>query len=106
MGYSPLHLVTGKAVVFPGVTVGNLSTDSLCENEVVRRIVERHPKVTEEFRKAEYLNKLKQASNTRVKSFQNTKIEAGEKVFFQNKNYKGWHGPAEVFCMKGNEVWL
>ena len=49
LGYSPLHLVTGKALVFPGETVGNLSTDSLCENEVVRRIVERHPKVAEEF---------------------------------------------------------
>ena len=35
LGYCPLQLVTGKSVTFPGISVGNIATDSLCENEVV-----------------------------------------------------------------------
>ena len=106
LGYTPMHLATGKSVIFPGIAVGNKATDSLTEHEVVRKIVERHPRVTEEFRKAEYLNKLKFASKTRVKSFNNRKYEAGDKVYYQSKNDKGWLGPAEVFGQKNNEVWL
>ena len=106
LGYSPLHLVTGKSVVFPGISVGNPATDSMSENEAVRRIVERHPKITEQFRKSKYLEKLKQAGCTRVRSFQHSRFSAGDKIFFQRKNNKGWDGPAEVFCQKGNEIWL
>ena len=88
LGYSPLHLVTGKTVTFPGLTMGNIATDSLCENEIVRKIVERHLRVTEEFRKAEYLKKLETAAKTRVKSFNHSKYECGDKVFFQNMKGK------------------
>ena len=100
LGYSPLHLVTGNSIIFPGIVTENISTDSLSENESIRRIIERHPKVTEEFRKAEYLNKLKQGSNTRVKSFNHATYKEGDKVFYQNKNNKGRNGPAEVFGQK------
>ena len=86
--------------------MGNIAMDSLFENEAIRRIVERHPRVTEEFRKAEYLNKIKQTEKPRLKQFNHHKYQTGEKVFFQNKSEKGWKGPAEVFTQKGNEVWL
>ena len=76
--------------------MGNPATDSMSENEAVRRIVEHHPKITEQFRKSEYLEKLKQAGCTRVKSFQHSRFSAGDKVFFQSKNNKGWDGHADL----------
>ena len=42
LGYSPLQLVTGKSMVFPGFATGNEGTDSLYDDEMVRRIMERH----------------------------------------------------------------
>ena len=33
LGYCPLQLFTGKSATFPGISVGNIATDSLCENE-------------------------------------------------------------------------
>ena len=36
LGYSPLQLVTGKAVALPGLTTGNLATESMTESEAVQ----------------------------------------------------------------------
>ena len=38
LGYSPLQLVTGKAVKIPGVTMGNEVTDSQFDSEVVKKL--------------------------------------------------------------------
>ena len=35
LGYTPLQLVTGKAVTLPGHTTGNLATESLTDCEAV-----------------------------------------------------------------------
>ena len=40
--YSPLQLMTGKGITFPGLTNGNLATDSLYDDEAVRMIMERY----------------------------------------------------------------
>ena len=58
-GYSPLTLVTGKAVSIPGLTMGNEGSESVTDAEVVRRIMETIHKVTREFREAETKVKLK-----------------------------------------------
>ena len=49
-GYSPLTLVTGKAVSIPGLTMGNEGNESVMDAEAVRRIMETIHKVTREFR--------------------------------------------------------
>ena len=36
LGYSPLQLVTGKAVTLPGLTTGNVSTESMTDCEDVQ----------------------------------------------------------------------
>ena len=62
LGFDPLSLVTGKAVVFPGVSAGDIATESLYDSEAVKRMIERHVLMTKRFREAEYENKLEKAS--------------------------------------------
>merc|ERR1711867_207939 len=52
-GYSPLTLVTGKAVTILGLTMGNEGSESVTDSEAVRRIMETIHKSTSEFREAE-----------------------------------------------------
>ena len=40
LGFTPLQLVTGKNVVFPGISTGNMATQSLYDDERVRMINE------------------------------------------------------------------
>ena len=55
LGYNPMTLVTGKSVVMPGITTGNLATESMFDSEAVKKIMERHHDVT---RRSERLNIL------------------------------------------------
>ena len=45
-GYSPLTLVTGKAVSIPGLTMRNEGNESETDGESVRRIMETIQKIT------------------------------------------------------------
>ena len=36
LGYSPLQLVTGKSVTLPGLTTGNVITESMTECEDIK----------------------------------------------------------------------
>ncbi len=49
-GFHPLQLMTGESVMIPGLTMGNLATDSVCDDERVRNIMERHYLMMKEFR--------------------------------------------------------
>ena len=42
LGFSPLQLVTGKNVLYPELVTGNGATYSLYNDEMVRKIMERH----------------------------------------------------------------
>merc|ERR1712237_308817 len=64
-GYSPLQLVTGKCIVLPGLSNGNLATESLYDNEAIRRIMERHHEVLKQYRQIEFTKKLERAKDTR-----------------------------------------
>ena len=67
LGYSPLQLVTEKSITLPGVTSGNLATESLYDDEAVRQIMVRHNKIMKEFREAEFVKKLERAKKTKLK---------------------------------------
>ena len=54
LGYSPLQLMTGKSIVLPGLTTGDAATDSLYDDETVRKIMERHYDLMRKFREAEF----------------------------------------------------
>ena len=49
LGYSPLQLVTGQAVMVPGLTTGNLETKSMTTSEAVRRTMQNLMGITSEF---------------------------------------------------------
>ena len=49
LGYTPLQLVTGKAVSLPGLTTGNVATESMTDSEVVQRTIELLNKTISEF---------------------------------------------------------
>ena len=67
LGYCPLQLVMGKSITLPGLTSGNLATESLYDDEAVRQIMERHHEIMKEFRQAEFTKKLEIAKKTRSK---------------------------------------
>lgn len=106
-GYAPLQLLTGRAVVVPGITNGNVATESLIsESEAVRRHIENQKEVNMKYREIEYGEKLKIALNSRNASFNDYLYTPGEKVFYQHKGGKQWFGPATVEKMEGRSVWI
>ena len=70
LGYSPLQLVTGKAVTLPGLTTGNVATESMTDSEAVQRTLENLTKIVAEFREADMRWKLKECQGIRVQSYQ------------------------------------
>ena len=53
LGYSPLQLVTGQAVMIPGLTTVNEVTESMTDSEAVRRTMENLIKITSEFQECD-----------------------------------------------------
>ena len=49
LGYTPLQLVTGKAVSLPGLTMGNVATESMTDSEAVQQTLELLNKTISEF---------------------------------------------------------
>ena len=86
-GYSPLMLVTGKAVSIPGLTMGSEGSESITDAEAVRKIMETIHKVTREFREAETKVKLRECQGIRTRSYQHQdNYIQGDKVWFQYKD--------------------
>ena len=107
LGYSPLQLATGKAVTIPGLTMGNVATDSSCDAESVKRIMERHSKMITDFREVDMRNKLKDCQRLRVMQYQHRRpFIQGDKVWYQHKDCNAWLGPAEVHSQQGQSVWI
>ena len=76
--------MTGKNVVFPGLVTGDEATGSLYDDEIVQKIMERHYSMMKEFRKLEFTKKLKKASNTRSRGYENVKIKEDYLVYYQH----------------------
>ena len=105
LGFSPLQLVTGKAVTLPGLTTGNVATESMTESEAVQRTVESLSRVVSEFREADMRKKLKECQNFRIPSYQHLRnYVEGDKVWYQPLNGTAWYGPAAVLCQRGSTV--
>ena len=69
----PSNWLLEKSVVFPGFTTGNEATDSLYDDEMVRKIMERHYERIKEFREQEFTKKLKKTKHTRSKGYEDLK---------------------------------
>ena len=66
LGFSPLQLVTGKAVTLPDLTKGNVATDSINDGEAVQKTIERIQKMVSMFREADMRRKLKDCQGVPV----------------------------------------
>ena len=66
-GYNPLTLMTGKSVVIPGISTGNIATESRFEDEAVREAMENCFEITKMFKETEFGSKLYKALKTRMK---------------------------------------
>ena len=69
LGYSPLQLVTGQAVMIPGLTTGNEATESMTDSEAVQRTMENLMRITSEFRESDMRKKLKDCQSLRVRDY-------------------------------------
>ena len=49
LGFSPLQLVTGKAVTLPGLTTGSRASESMTDSEAVQRTIENLARTISEF---------------------------------------------------------
>ena len=66
-GYCLLQLMTGKGITFPGLRTGDMATDSLYDDEAVRRIMERDYEGMKKFRETEFSRKLDKTRKLRLK---------------------------------------
>ena len=105
-GYTPLTLMTGKSIVHPGITTGNRATESIYEDEAVRKTMETHFEVTKEFREIEFGAKIDKVIETRMKGFEDMIVKKNDKVFYQTNNEKAWLGPAKVIDVDKNWVFI
>ena len=107
LGYSPLQLVTSKSVTLPGLTTGNVSTESMTDCEAIQRTIETLNKTVSEFCEADMKRKLKECQGIRTQAYQHLggNIE-GDRVWYQHINGNSWLGPAAVLCQRGQSVWL
>ena len=84
-------MVTGKIVVFPGFLNGNEVTNSLYDDEMVRKIMERHYEMMKEFREQEFKQKLRKTRHTRSKGYEYVTIKEGDLVYYQHQDKNlGW----------------
>jgi hypothetical protein len=106
LGFNPLQLVTGKAVIIPGISTGYDAMDSPFDSENVRRIMERTLEINKVFRETDFGDKLMKASIQRKRMFTDENYKEDDLVFYQSMRNKAWVGPVKVFCQKGCNVFL
>ena len=79
-----MQLVTGKAVTIPGLTTGNVATESMSDSEAVQRTMENLTKIISEFREADMRQKLKDCQRFRIQAYQHQgQYLEGYLVWFQ-----------------------
>ena len=97
LGYTPLQLVTGKAVTLPGLTTGNKATESSTDSEAVQKTMELLAKTNSEFREEDMRKKLNECKGLRTQAYQHMRdYVEGDRVWYQPLNGNSWLGPASV----------
>ena len=98
--------MTGKSIVHLGISTGNVSTESIYEDEAVRRKMEKHFEIAKEFREIEYGSKIDLVMKARMKGFENMVIQKDDKVFHQTNNEKAWLGPNKLLDVDKNWIFV
>ena len=66
-GYNSLMLMTEKSLMYPGVSTGNIASESMYEDEGVRQIMESHFEVGRKIRELEFGMKLDKSMRINLK---------------------------------------
>ena len=74
LGFQQLQFMTGNSVMIPGLTMGNIAMNSVCDDKMIRNIMKRHYLMIREFREVKFSKKLWKASKTRMKGYKDVKI--------------------------------
>ena len=107
LGYSPLQLVTGKAVTLPGLTTGNVASESMTDCEAVQQTLENLNRIFSDFREADTRKKLKECQGIRVQAYQHLGgFVEGDRVWYEPMTRNPWLGPAAMLCQRGQSMWL
>ena len=59
-----------------------------------------------EYRELEFSKKLRLANRTRMKGYEDIKINEGGLVYYQHQDKKAWLGPVKVFARNGNDIFI
>merc|ERR1712030_145009 len=94
------------SIVIPGLSNGNLATESLYDDEAIRRIMERHHEVLKEYRQIEFTKKLEKAKETRSKGYEDTILREGDIVLYKNKDKKAWLGHEKIYAIQNNSIFI
>ena len=102
-----MQLATEKAVIIPGLTIGNLATESMIDAEAVKNIIETLTKTTVKFRETDIKMKLKECQRGKVMAYQHQgPYLKGDRVWYQNEYKKPLCGSVMAYCQKGRSVWI
>ena len=69
LGYTLLYLVTGKSCNLPGLTIGNVASESVSDTEAVQNFMERILKTIAKFREAEMRWKSKDCHKVIIREY-------------------------------------
>ena len=94
-------------MTLPGLTMGNVATESATEAECVKKIMDRLSKAVPDFREVDMKKKLNECQRIRVMKYQHRRpYTQGDRVWCQPKDSNAWLGPAEVHSQQGPSVWI
>ena len=65
-----MQLATGKTVLNPGLTIGNVATESMTDAEAVKKTIETLTKTIVELRETDMKKKLKECQRVKVMAYQ------------------------------------
>ena len=68
--------------MYPGISTGNVATESMYEDEGVRKAMERHFEISKKFREIEFRSKIEKAVNRRMKGLEDLIIEKDDNIFY------------------------
>ena len=105
-GFSPQQITFGFGSYIPGITDGNIATDStITSSDAIREHFQIINDAWKAYLEADSSARLKLALKNRVHSFNDLVFWPGEKVFFRDEKEQ-WDGPAEVITSDGRTVWI
>ena len=76
------------------------------DDEMVRKIMDRHRLLMKEFREQEFSRKLEMVMNMRSKGYENKILKEEDMVYYQIEGRKAWLGLVKIFAVKGNSIFV